>query len=595
MNMILKRIIICLFFVIVFFAFHQEVLAQEPPPEGPLPDEVQTLIDQGFTDFHEVGGEGSGVWQGTQPDPTCTNQIITIIETPDLGPQCSGACDDFNNFDEDTTVQEPPPQPQYSTPPDDYPTPDDYSTPPDEPINTPGPTPVISCNSSCSKDKDCKDAKDSCTKCINNKCQVEPTKTPTPTKIPDACNVTCIKDSDCTSTIYANTNQCTACVPNPDGTKTCKVPPACNVNCTSNFDCAGAKDGCTVCSPNNKCVPPATPTPTPKVPACNVTCSIPSDCAGAKDGCTLCGSNNKCVPPPTPTKIPSACNVSCVKDSDCQADIYSSSNLCTACVGGVCKVPPACNVTCASNFDCQGAKDGCTICGSNNKCQVPPTPTPTSTPTPIPFNPDSCKCDGIQYTDLVTGATATITSFAKVEGKDVSTARVESQTFRFFEGDDIVAKLVSQTNPIPATIDSQEPNKVRYKSVWSFTLPDLKPGLTYRIQSVINCKPRTVALSFTPANQQKRGILAAHTRTCSGVVDSILSFLNRITFGTPTCSPQGVAPTPTPAPSLDEVGVFQEVPSPTPIQSLQLKTIYPVEVFQKTCSFIKFRYQGFGG
>lgn len=79
-------------------------------------------------------------------------------------------------------------------------------------------TPVPACNTSCSSDKDCQGAKDSCTVCnkTTNKCEAPSTPVP-----------------------------------------------ACNTNCSSDKDCQGAKDSCTVCNKTtNKCeAPPNDPGP----------------------------------------------------------------------------------------------------------------------------------------------------------------------------------------------------------------------------------------------------------------------------------------------------------------------------------------------
>lgn len=416
----------------------------------------------------------------------------------------------------------------------------------------------------------------------------------------------------------------------PSITPTPSAPPACNAPCPNNDYCQSAKDGCTVCSSDKKCVAPS---PTPIPPACNVKCSIPADCTAAKDGCTTCiGGICQPVPTPTatpvPTKIPDACNVTCTRDADCQADVYSSTNQCTACVGGTCKVPPACNVACSTDFDCAGAKDGCTVClpnasggkvcktppacnvtcsipsdcagakdgctlcGANNKCVPPPTPTPT----PIPFNPDACKCDGIDYTALVSGQQATISSFAKVLAGDTANAKVESQVFTLYEGAETLAKIIEKSNPIPATIVSTDQEKTRYVSKWAINLPDLKPGATYRIQSVPNCVPKVQAFNFSSETTQKtptKGILAAETSSSvfDIIGDSMANFLNFISFGLIPGAQK--APEPTPTPALDTVETFQDAPTPTRKSGLQLGTIYPAQVYQKTCSFIKFKFEGF--
>src|SRR3989344_1662496 len=384
----------------------------------------------------------------------------------------------------------------------------------------------------------------------------DPTSTPTPTVKPTATRIPTPKPTTPTPT---NT-----CKPPPTPTPT-KIPNACGVTCTRDADCTGSQysssNQCAVCDlTTNTCKPPPTPTPT-KIPnACGVTCTRDADCTGSQysssNQCAVCDlTTNTCKPPPTPTptKIPNACGVTCTRDADCTGSQYSSSNQCAVC-----------DLT-------------------TNTCKPPPTPTPTSTPTPtpIPFNPAACKCDGIEYSDLFSGQQTTITSFGKVEGDDIGKAQIVDQRFFLAEGAETTATIIGRSDLIPSSIVENTGSKVRYVSKWTFTMPQLKQSATYRIWSQINCQPKLQA--FAPPQQPKKGVLQAVAEAPKSFIDRMIDFLNRL-FGVETQKPQETA----------EIDSSDLAPSPTGKRSLQIGTIYPVEVYQKTCSFIKFRFENFG-
>lgn len=211
---------------------------------------------------------------------------------------------------------------------------------------------------------------------------------------------------------------------------------------------------------------------------------------------------------------------------------------------------------------------------------VPPTrPLPSATPTPS-FNPDSCKCDGIEYSNLADGQQATITSFGKVEGSDIPKSQIVNQTFYLYEGAETMAKRIMASSPIAASIVSQGASRVRYKSVWQFTMPALKSGATYRIQSVINCQPKATTYNYNPT----RNVLGTSNAPFFG---GILNFFQRL-FGLPNNTVQ--APLlPTPTPVTLKIQESQPVELNISQDQLQLGTFQPASVYQKTCSFIKFR------
>lgn len=211
------------------------------------------------------------------------------------------------------------------------------------------------------------------------------------------------------------------------------------------------------------------------------------------------------TPTPTPTKAPPACNVSCVRDSDCEG----ARDFCTSCIDNKCqrpptptptKPPPACNVACERPGDCVGAKDGCTSC-IDRKCQAPPTPTPTLPP----FSQDMCKCDGIELSpkEFGAGSKLTVTAYAKVEGSDVSYAEVAKILFSSGKGvDPNIRRDVPYEVPVAVQIIENTPNKVRYKAIWSYKVPDkIDPKLTYRIWADPVCVRKGEAGKISSSSQ----------------------------------------------------------------------------------------------
>ncbi|OGH16684.1 MAG: hypothetical protein A2869_03515 [Candidatus Levybacteria bacterium RIFCSPHIGHO2_01_FULL_40_58] len=342
-----------------------------------------------------------------------------------------------------------------------------------------------------------------------------------------------------------------------NGTSTIYPPGSSPGDNSAGYACDCAGDGYIWCcdvagncgNTGNLCTdrsdPTSTPTPTVKPTATRIPTPKPTTPTPTP--------TKKPTPTPIPTKIPNACGVTCTRDADCTGSQYSSSNQCAVC-----------DLT-------------------TNTCKPPPTPTPTSTPTPtpIPFNPAACKCDGIEYSDLFSGQQTTITSFGKVEGDDIGKAQIVDQRFFLAEGAETTATIIGRSDLIPSSIVENTGSKVRYVSKWTFTMPQLKQSATYRIWSQINCQPKLQA--FAPPQQPKKGVLQAVAEAPKSFIDRMIDFLNRL-FGVETQKPQETA----------EIDSSDLAPSPTGKRSLQIGTIYPVEVYQKTCSFIKFRFENFG-
>jgi hypothetical protein len=313
--------------------------------------------------------------------------------------------------------------------------------------------------------------------------------------------------------------------------------------------------------------PPAPTVQPTTAPACGVKCSTPADCQNAKDGCTACTnspSGNVCAPPVTPTSA------------------------------------PACGVTCNVPADCQNAKDGCTACTnspSGNVCAPPVAPTlPVTstlpvTPTPLAaFNPASCTCDGIENSTIIPGQPATITSFAKVIGADVASAKVVDQKFFLAEGAETMATIIAKSEPIAASVLSNTPALVRYQSVWQVNIPQLKAGSTYRLWSQINCQPKQTAYNQIALSTEERKVLGSSSQNVS-IFDMILNFFANLFGAQSTTQIQTQKTTET---KTTAVTTNAPMPSTTNGQnknSLQLYTFYPASVYEKTCSFIKFRVE----
>jgi len=379
-------------------------------------------------------------------------------------------------------------------------------------------------------------------------------------------------------------------------------PPNCPVvssNEDSYYDCP-TEPPPPPATPTTPPPPPATPTTPP--PACGTPCSGDYACNGAKNNCTSC-VNHVCSPPVTPTPTPVLqCGTPCSGDFACQG----AKNGCTTCTAGVCSPPPptvtptpvvSCGTPCSGDFACQGAKNGCTsctagVCGPPATSTPAPTatprptstPVPTATPTPIPptptpaFNPASCTCDGISYTTLSTGKSTTITSYAKITGNDALRGIITGQSFFLTLGaDDVHGTVVAQSGLVPAVLTG-----AHYQSQWTFTLPQLISGDTYRIWSQISCQPKNAAYA-----QPEQSVAGASTQLRdTSLLARVASFFKSL-FG---IRDNNIAIVPTSAPTAQPVAAVPSNSSVLGAESIQMGTLTPIDVYQKTCSFIKFRY-----
>ncbi len=364
---------------------------------------------------------------------------------------------------------------------------------------------------------------------------VPPTQPPPPV----SCGQPCSDDNFCVTQNNAGGGGCTKCV----GAQPIPTPDT-NGQCPTGFTAVGA--GGVSAGGGLKGGPGA------------------ADGAGANVVCQ--GGQGTCQAPPvnTPTPLPTSTPVPSPTPTT---------------------PPAACGTACSNDFGCQTAKDGCTACIAN-KCAVPPTPTPTITPTPV-FQP-SCTCDGIQNTDIFTGQQITITANAKVPANLASRQQVLDQSFALYKGADTLVTRLAHAEAVPAVQISQAADFVRYQSIWKFTMPALEAGQTYRIGAQLNCQPKTTGFNFTP--NTNRAVLGAQDDNPS-FVQKLLNIIAALLGRAPEQNiAVNIPPTPTPV----TVSNTAQSANVTPVQnSLQLGVIQPGEVYEKTCDYIKFRYNGF--
>jgi hypothetical protein len=312
-----------------------------------------------------------------------------------------------------------------------------------------------------------------------------------------ACvNQTCTEVNACGTPSCNSTADC--CPPGSifdPATNKC-IAPACNISCTSSTFCQNAQDGCTVCNPDtNTCQPPA---------SCNSQCESNEYCQSAKDGCSECRAGT-CQPP-------GACNAPCTSDVYCQ----QGNDSCSVCEAGVCKPPASCNSACTSDKYCQTAQDGCIYCqgGTCQECPVPGQTNPHGAcdgPLCKPvaacgvascgndldcFSEDMCKCDGFNALNLKypSDGNFKFEAFAKVLGKDIPKAKVESITFRLYKSSKSnpnQATVVAKSDALTPQVVENTSDKVRYKAAWDTAPPTFDTNAVFRVGAEIKCTPKS--------------------------------------------------------------------------------------------------------
>jgi hypothetical protein len=217
-----------------------------------------------------------------------------------------------------------------------------------------------------------------------------------------------------------------------------------------------------------------------------------------------------------------------------------------------------------------------------------PTNPPTKTPTPTPdFNPAMCKCDGITNSALFAGQPAVVTAYGKVEGADTSKAKIQDVTFSLYEGDGTTVKLLQKSQPIASSIASQSGSLVRYQSNWNLVLPPgLKVGQTYRIGAQINCVKQSAQTASTFSVESVASEPTSTVKENKNIFQKFVSLFGGL-LGKKPSSNATVTPTPSSGFTTQSADFTTQDE-----RSLQLEPIYPAEVYDKSCTFIKFKFTG---
>jgi hypothetical protein len=199
-------------------------------------------------------------------------------------------------------------------------------------------------------------------------------------------------------------------------------------------------------------------------------------------------------------------------------------------------------VSCSRDSDCAGAatKDGCVSC-LGGKCQ-------------LPFNAGACHCDGITASAIGTGQKVTFTAYSKVEGADVLSAIVKGVNIRVFRGGAAIQDEIAKSGFISPSVIESTTTKVRYQTTWDYTVPaNANNGDLFRVVADMDCQPKILAV--VPAKSQT-GLFA--------------KIINKITEPIRTILGVSIAPTPTPA------------------KSLQINSYYPGEITQRASCYLQF-------
>ena len=303
--------------------------------------------------------------------------------------------------------------------------------------------------------------------------------------------------------------------------------------------------------------PPGIPTPT-KVP-CGGPCSSPSQCVVA---CPVCSTSGTCEAPPT--GVPTATT------APTRTPTPSPT------------LPPlSCGDSCNTRTDCP---TGCPCTGpAGGKTCAVPTATPTATPTPDPFSPAMCKCDNMEISGIGSGLATKVTAFGKVEGADTTHAKIQSMKFFLGKGPAGSTKIVLQSGELAATIVEEAATKVRYKSVWDFTMPALDRGVEHRLWTTFKCIKK---IAFEPGITGNSVVLGANTENTS-IFSKLFAFFANL-------GSDGKDAKIAPAPKPELVAQVEKATSQGQVlgekrSKLQLETFIPGEVTKKACQTIYFK------
>lgn len=322
------------------------------------------------------------------------------------------------------------------------------------------------------------------------------------------------------------------------------------------------------------CAPPSPKPTTP--PACNTDCSQDvSICNQASGGCTYCNpTSKKCETPPvsspSPTASTPACGTGCSADPTICNQAGGGCNYCNPNAGYTCTTPPS-----------SSPPPGGSPQPSSPPAQSPsPSPSqPATSPTPS-FDENWCSCNNVNVGQIIAGMPVVVTAKGKVDPPHVNEAKIRDFTFRVFEG---TKPPVAETKPpIPATKVSagSATAPAEYQAQWTWDVPTtLQRGVDYRIQAQIKCVSTSTAIQYPYTSV----VLAASTEN-QGFLSVIVNFFRNLFGGKSTQTQQ----------TQDTSKTFVTTQDMTTQEddkdSLQLKTFTPARVTDKTCSFVKFRF-----
>lgn len=222
---------------------------------------------------------------------------------------------------------------------------------------------------------------------------------------------------------------------------------------------------------------------------------------------------------------------------------------------------------------------------------TPPVSTPTNPPSPTtpPFSEEMCQCVGLDVTALSPGSPFTVTAKGKVTGTDIPKAKLISFKFLLYKGTDTSSTLLQSEVPTSVTT-SADGNTVNYTATWNSTFPtDVTPSVTYRIQALKKCVPKSTAMVDTiNTSLPNKVVLGASTK--QGFFESIISFINKL-LGRENKAAT-ISPTPTQTPTSKTTTSNETTVSNTGDgrKGIQLDNFYPGEITEQSCSFIKFKF-----
>jgi len=189
----------------------------------------------------------------------------------------------------------------------------------------------------------------------------------------------------------------------------------------------------------------------------------------------------------------------------------------------------------------------------------------------------------MEISGIASGRATKVTAFGKVEGADVTHAKIQSMKFVLGKGPADKTVRILQSGDLAATIVEEAATKVRYKSVWDFTMPALDRGVEHRLWATFKCIKK---IAFEPGITGSSVVLGTNTENVS-IFSKIFAFFANLGF-----DDKKTIATPVPTPEL--VAQVEKATSEGQVlgekrNQLQLETFIPGEVTKKTCQTIYFK------